>query len=187
MARPLGASLDDDLSLLNVKMKQAKFEYEQYFLGHRPREPSMVRGEVQKIVAYWSNQPIRNTAQRFRFNTLCSRFFSFRRRWDETCRKIDDGTFEPHLRKLERNQRAAAPERQTPPPVSHPDVVDAYLEAREACGQSVAGLERSQVEKLLDKQRRAICEKYGCDEVRFRVVVESGRPKLKASPVRKKG
>lgn len=165
---------------MEVKIKQAKFEYEQYFLGHRPREPVMPRGEVQKIIAYWSNLPIRNTAQRFRFNTLCSRFFTFRRRWDDICRQIENGTYEPHLKKLERVRMSEPPPE---PSTSDDDVYAAYREAREACGQGLKGLDRKKMDALLAKQRDAITAKYGCDDVKFRVVVEGGKAKLKASPV----
>lgn len=184
MARPLGASLEDDLRLLEVRLKQAKFEYEQYFLGHRPREPVMTKSDVQKIVAYWSNQPIRNTADRFRFNNLCARFFSFRRRWDDVCRQIEDGTYEPHLRRLARRS-PERPERAAASGATDADLFSAYREARQACGQPLEGLDRVQMDALLAKQRSAICAKYGCDEVKFRVVVEAGRAKLKASPVRR--
>jgi hypothetical protein len=37
---------------------------------------------------------------------------------------------------------------------------------------------------MLKTQEAAIREKYGCQSVRFRVVVEAGKTKLKASPVR---
>ena len=40
------------------------------------------------------------------------------------------------------------------------------------------------MEKLIEKQRAALVEKYGCKDVKFRVVVEGGKTKLKASPVR---
>jgi hypothetical protein len=185
MARPLGHDIEEDLQLLEAKLKVLKFQYEQYFLGNRPREPQVERGEVQKIVAYWSNLPIRNTASRFKFNTLCSRFFTFRRQWDETCRKIDSGTYAPHQFKARLRQGAA--------PASAPaagetprsdDLFDAYLEARRSCGEAVQGLTRAKLEQLLAKQESAIRSKYDCQAVKFRVVVENGKTKLKAQPVK---
>jgi hypothetical protein len=188
MARPLGADLEADLELLDVKIKQAKNEYDQYFLGHRPREPAMTRGEVQKIIAYWSNLPIRNTKHRFRFNTLCARFFTFRRQWDEINRRIEEGTYEPHNKRARR--RAAEQAEAAPAPArasaaaDQGDVCAAYIEARRACGESTAGLDRERVAALIEEQRRAILERYRCADVRFRVVVEDGKARLKATPVR---
>jgi len=190
MARPVGKDIEDDLRLLEAKVKQAKFEYEQYFLGNRPREPVMVRGEVQKIIAVWSNMPIRNTAKRFRFNNLCARFFTFRRQWDEINRKIEAGTYEPlnrRIRQRERErerQRGAEPAGSRPSTSSDEELCNAYLEARRACGKQSADLSRDKVATLIERQRKAITERYGCRDVRFRVVVEQGKPKLKATPVR---
>lgn len=181
MARPIGHSIEDDLQVLEKKVKQAKFEYEQYFMGNRPREPVLVRGEVQKIIALWSNLPIRNTANRFRFNSLCARFFTFRRQWDEINRKIEAGTYEPHNKRARRrvpDDRAAGPATS-----SDDELCEAFLEARRACGQS-SGVDRSKVAALIERQRSAIREKFDCRDVRFRVVVERGKPKLKATPVR---
>lgn len=189
----LGASIEDDLNLLDIKIKQLKNEYEQYFLGSRKREPQLTRGDVQKIVSYYANVPIKNTGLRFRFNNLRSRFFSFKRHWDQTVRKIEEGTYERHLfianlRERERHQR----EEQAGPRASRReekkrasgDLFEAYRTARQATGQGAEGLTREKMDALLRKQEAAIRERYGVDEVRFRVVVEDGRAKLKASPVR---
>ena len=68
----LGVEIDDDLQLLDIKLKQLKQEYEQYFLGSRKREPQVTRGEATKIVTYYANVSFKNTALRFRFNNLRS-------------------------------------------------------------------------------------------------------------------
>ncbi|NNL66881.1 MAG: hypothetical protein HKP30_11600 [Myxococcales bacterium] len=185
MARPLGHDVDEDLQLLEAKLKVLKFQYEQYFLGNRPREPQVERGEVQKIVAYWSNMAIRNTASRFKFNTLCSRFFTFRRQWDETCRKIESGTYAPHQfkAKLRSGERPVASN--GPAPAEEPrtdDLFEAYLDARRSCGEDVEGLTRKKLEQVIARQESAIKSKYDCSSVKFRVVVENGKTKLKAQP-----
>jgi predicted exporter len=61
-------------------------------------------------------------------------------------------------------------------------VATAYIEARRACGQDVAKLTPARLEAVLEKQEMALRERYGEEtDVRFRVVVEDGRAKLKAS------
>jgi hypothetical protein len=65
---------------------------------------------------------------------------------------------------------------------SDDEICSAYLEARQACGQGA--VDSQKVSALLDKQRDALREKYGCKDVKFRVVVESGKTKLKATPIR---
>jgi len=187
MARPLGLDIDEDMQLLEAKLKVLKFQYEQYFLGNRPREPQVERAEVGKIVAYWSNLAIRNTASRFKFNNLCQRFFTFRRQWDETCRKIESGTYEPHLfkAKMRSGGRPRAPEAEVAAAApSGDDLFAAYVEARKACGENVEGLTRQKLDLVIARQEAAMKSRFDCAAVKFRVVVENGKTKLKAQPVR---
>ena len=58
------------------------------------------------------------------------------------------------------------------------------MEAREATGQGRAGLSRERLASQLAEQTAQLRERFGVSEVRFRVVVEDGRAKLKATPVR---
>jgi len=187
MARPLGHDIDDDMQLLEAKLKVLKFQYEQYFMGNRPREPQVERAEVSKIVAYWSNLAIRNTASRFKFNTLCQRFFTFRRQWDETCRKIDAGTYEPHVFKAKMRSGGSPRVRDTGEKAAGPsgdDLFAAYVEARKACGENVEGLSRQKLDLVMARQEAAMKSRFDCAAVKFRVVVENGKTKLKAQPVR---
>ncbi|MEN8161254.1 MAG: MXAN_5187 C-terminal domain-containing protein [Myxococcota bacterium] len=187
----LGTDIEDDLTLLDARIKQLKLEYEQYFMGARKREPQILRGEVQRIVAYYANVPIRNTGHRFKFNNLRARYFSFRRHWDATVRKIEDGRYEKHLFQAElhdRERRSGAPKAQPGGPKPTGQDVDSLFEAwvgaRESTGQATAGLTREKLQAQLEKQRSTLRERHGVADVRFRVVVEDGRAKLKASPVK---
>jgi hypothetical protein len=184
----------EELVVLETKMKQLRFEYEQYFMGMRPREPVLLRGDVNKIVAKYSNTGIQNTALRFKFNNLCARFFTMRRQWDEVVRKIEAGTYERHLFKAKLHERergivddgrpvaVAATANGSDPGA---DLFEAYREAKGACGEDTASLSREKLDQVIAKQREAIRKKTGCDDVRFRVVVEDGKAKLKAMPVKK--
>jgi hypothetical protein len=183
------ASLDEEIETLDRKIGQLKREYDQYFLGTRPREPVLLKGEVYKKVAFLSQQPIQNTALRFRFGTICSRYQSMRRQWEEILRKIEAGTYERHRFKADLHDREREEEDEShAQPAAHAkaqpadDLFDAYVEARRACGQSVKGLTRERLDKILDKQREGLRERFGRDaRFRFRVVVEDGQVRLKAS------
>lgn len=186
-----GTHVDEDLQQLDIKLKQLKNEYEQYFLGSRKREPNQLRGEVNRMFNYYSNVPIQNTGLRFKFNNLRARFFSFRRHWDATLRKIEEGRYERHLFKADLRERSAAPTRpgrgspEADPGTDEPrgELFESYRAARQACGQDTKGLTPDKLEQLLARQEASIRKRYGCDGVRFRVVVEDGKAKLKAKPV----
>lgn len=184
-----GTHVDEDLPVLDAKIKQLRNEYEQYFLGGRKREPYLLRQEVTKMVAYYANVPIQNTGYRFRFNNLRARFFALRRQWDLTLRKIEEGRYERHLFKAKLHERErhldeAAPAGAAQRNETAQDLFERYVSAREACGQAAQGLTREKLQALLDEQAAAIRSRFGCAEVRFRVVVEDGKAKVRATPVR---
>jgi len=190
---PLGTDIEEDLMLLDARLKQLRLEYEQYFMGVRKREPQLLRGEVQKIISYYANVPIRNTGHRFKFNNLRARLFALRRHWDDTLRKIEDGRYDKHrfqaeLHERERGLDAGAGEaRETgaPGPDGELDLLfRAWVDAREATGQGSSGLSRERLAEQLEQQAATLRQRFGVAEVRFRVVVEDGRAKLKATPVR---
>jgi hypothetical protein len=187
----------EELRVFDTKLKQLSFQYEQYFLGSRPREPIQLRSEVQKIVSRYSNVGIQNTSLRFKFNNLCARFFTLRRHWDEVLRKIEQGTYERQIFRAnlrERSSGSEEPQGERPAAGSQQDcgegagdLFDSYVEARSSCGEDVAGLTRERLDQIVASQTLAIQERYGCEEVRFRVVVEQGRAKLKATPLKRQG
>jgi hypothetical protein len=173
---------DEELEILSRKLMSLKLAYDQYFLGSRPREPVMLAGEVNKLVVTYANQAIKNTAMRFKFNSIVSRYQAFKRQWTDTLRKIEMGTYERHQFKAKLHERPA----QQAEPVTRPaqdrrEIYEAFVEARQACGQSVSDLTASKLDQILDKQERELCERYGSGQVRFKVVVENGRAKLTAS------
>lgn len=196
----IGTDLDEDLQLLEIKIKQCKNEYDQYFLGSRKREPQMLRAEVQRFITYYSNVSIKNTARRFKFNNLRSRFFTYRRLWDETLRKMEEGRYERHLfkaglRERERNEAAQQAEEasirqeragggEEAGGGAADQLFERYAAARRRTGQGDAGLSREKLSALVKKQTAALRSKYGVEKVRFKVVVEDGKAKLKAKPVR---
>ena len=103
---------DEELEILSRKLMSLKLAYDQYFLGSRPREPVMMSDEVRKLVITYSNQAIKNTAIRFKFNSIVSRYQAFKRQWTDTLRKIEMGTYERHQFKAKlREARESEPER----------------------------------------------------------------------------
>lgn len=182
-------TVEEELQVLEAKVKQLKLDYEQYFAGVRPREPSMLRGEVQKIIVRYSNTAIQNTAQRFKFNSINARFQAFKRQWDTILRQIEAGTYKRHVFKANLHDRERGRSSSKAPQVGSPaakagagsELFDAYRDAAASCGQNVKGLTPDKLAAVVRKQEAAIRKKLGCDKVDFRVVVESGKVKLKAS------
>jgi hypothetical protein len=185
------STLEEDLQLLEIKVKQLKLDYEQYFSGSRPREPSQLRGEIQKAIIMYSSTPIKNTALRFKFSSINSRFQAFKRQWDVILRRIAEGTYERHVFKANLHDRYREQKSESPaaaPGASRsaegPDLFEAYREAARSCGQNVSNLTPEKLQSVLRRQEAQLKERLGCEKVKFRVEVQDGKVKLKASAVR---
>lgn len=183
-------SFDEELTILENKVKALKMEYEQYFAGSRPREPAILRAEIQKTIVRQLSTPIQNTAQRFRFNSINQRFQTYKRQWDSILRQIDQGTYKRHVFKADLHERergvtSASPRtggRGASAGTESPQALyETYRDAAMACGQSVKGLTPERLQAVVKKQEAAVRSKLGCERVNFRVVVEDGKVKLKAS------
>ncbi len=180
-------ALEEELQTLEKKLRQLKIDYEHYFLGRQPREPTNLRADVQKQFARFAGQPIRNTATRFRFNSLNSRFQAHKRQWEVTLREIEAGTYKRHVFKANLREPGARTPAHSDPPVASTDVdtlFAAYRDAARSCGQNVEGLTPAKLEAAIAKQEAQLKDRLGCEKVDFRVVVSDGRVKLKASPHR---
>ena len=57
----------------------------------------------------------------------------------------------------------------------------AYVDACKSCGQDVKGLTPEKLEGILEKQRAQLRTKFGDTAFTFRVAVEDGKAKLKAT------
>jgi len=182
--------LEEDFKILENKLLQLKLDYDQYFLGSRPREPVMLRGEVQKLIAMYSNQAIQNTALRFKFGSICSRYQAYKRQWNEVLRQIEAGTYSRHRFKAELDERdRRVGEKRAPAAPEGAKAGDAlfqaYVEACRSCGQDVKGLTPAKLESILAKQREQLRSRFGDAAVSFRVAIEDGKVKLKASRAKK--
>lgn len=187
------ATIDEDLQILEKKLNTLKLDYERYFLGTRPREPLVARQEIQKTVTTFANTPLQNTAIRFKFNSIHARYQAMKRQWDNVLRQMEAGTYTRDVFKA--NIRAANSASPTRPHGRRPDggrigsaragseLLDAYRDAARACGQSAKGLTAKKLQAAVDHQTSALIKQTGCRDVVFRVVVQQGKVKLKASPL----
>jgi hypothetical protein len=68
---------DTQMSHLEAEIRRLEGEYNQYFAGRLPRPPFETKNRVTALVKKFDNSYIQNTADRFRFETLQTRFYKF--------------------------------------------------------------------------------------------------------------
>lgn len=96
---------EDLLEQLEKLMERLKVMYEQYFMGIQKIAPSQLHTEAERRLRDLTQISIRNTALRYRFNSLQQKYGSYNSYWRRTLREIEQGRY---VRSLQRLSRQAA-------------------------------------------------------------------------------
>lgn len=189
MAEP--SDVERELLALEADLKRLEAEYTMYFSGRLPRPPWELRARVDAALKRLDRARIVNYGERFRFESLQSRFVSFVDLWERGMRAREEGRPGPFP------QRAATDD---PRPRAEARVVHvatftdplregdklrelyaSVSEARREAGEDripfnrFAELVRTQVEAFREK---------GSPEVAFRVAIKDGRVAFTARGLR---
>lgn len=187
-----------------------KIAYEKYFSGIDPVEPARERDELRRMLRDLLGAPATNSRQRFRLQQLRARWATMELYWTRNLYQIERGIhpkqkYRADLKERQRTEaelaRAAPGQTLLPerPPASgslipestgrpgndagYRAVFDAYVQARGTCGQNT-DIDYNVVRQTLEKQVEALKARTACSSVKFKVVVEDGKAKVKAVPVR---
>lgn len=181
-------AIAEDIILLDQKLSELIIKYEQYFIGLEKREPLPLLGEVEKTVRRNTGVPIHNTMYKHRFNMLVARFNTYREHWNRILKLMEEGRYsrdrfisDLHLRQKDKPERREPDSPLAAPPEQDIDrLVHEFREARKACNLPIDKVTREMVAATIERQKPALAAKLGTDHIAFRVVIENGKPKLKA-------
>ena len=183
--------LAEDLDELDEAIAGLQVLYEKYFLGIDRKPPEQERTRVSKKMRELRTTLVKNTALKFRINTLFAKLISFERMWDRTLREIEEGTYKRDVfkaklhKKLREEDKPAAPAKPQPPEISDDKLkklYDTYLVARQRCGEPTEGISFDSVAKRIRAQVPQLLEKHGARNIEFKVVIKAGKAVLKAIP-----
>lgn len=194
MAAPK-SDFDREMQHLEAEIRRLEAEYNMFFAGRLPRLPWETRTRVETLVKKHDRSFIRNTADRFRFESLQNKYAKFCELWERQLSQMEGG-------RPKRGGRKPPPE---PPPAAkaestrpvHPDRVirfssaaadDAHVrelyerlaEVKQAAGEAVVPIDR--VAALVKAQ----VAKYAGDgsELAFRVALKDGKVSLTVKAVK---
>jgi hypothetical protein len=176
-----GADLKETLDRIEAEIAGVKRQYDLFFQGYRRSEPSELRREADETIRRMGQRRIINTNDQFRFHTLQSRFYSLSNLWMRMIRDMEEG-------RLSRDPSGALVRVTGPLPPKDPvesghleQVIGELSEARRTCGLPAGEEDLSEIRETLLARAREISGKSGGRHVEFRISVEDGKPKVKAS------
>ena len=205
--------IDRTLDQIQKYLQVTNNEFEMYFLGILKVPPQDKARELKRMFRELTEVPILNTSLKFKARTLTARHNSFKLKWLRTCKQIENGTYHRHraLDNLRSRNRAdsdaqspaelraeikalirgdepppkAAPKRKKGPrghEVGSDALFEQFKDVQAQLGKK-RRVNRQAVEDKLRERAAQVKKEHGCKEVRFQVVAEGGRSRVKVIPV----
>jgi hypothetical protein len=200
---PPSSPINDDLDILERSFRQLQIEWEKFFGGVEKKPPMDLRARVEALIKKYAYAEIRNNGERFRYQTLSTRYATFNELWNKRMRAIEEGRPMGIHGVFER--KVAPPPVYAPPPpaaraagggsgevrVKDPggdtdavrSLFDRFLEARKAAGEA-APVKFESFQKIISQQAARILTEKGAQAVDFRLETKDGKVSLKAKPVK---
>jgi hypothetical protein len=199
---PPSSPINDDLDILERSFRQLQIEWEKFFGGVEKKPPTDMKARVEALIKKYAYAEIRNNTERFRYQTLSSRYATFNELWNKRMRAIEEGRPMGIHGIYER--RVAPPPVYAPPTpaaraqsgggevrVKDPggdtaavrSLFDRFLEARKAAGEA-APVKFESFQKIISQQAARILSEKGAQAVDFRLETKDGKVSLKAKPVK---
>jgi len=108
---PSRSEFDRELHALEAELKRLEAEYNMFFAGRFPRLPWDQRARVDAMVKRMDRMPIQNTGDRFRFQTVQSRWAAFTELWERQLKAQEMGRRPGRPAGAARGPEPRAPER----------------------------------------------------------------------------
>jgi hypothetical protein len=199
-------AINEDLDAMERMLRQLQIEWEKFFGGAERKPPMDLKGKVETLIRRWAYSEIRNNTDRFRYQTLSSRYNTFAELWAKRMRAMEEGRamgvhgaraqmMPPPPPPAGDRLRAARADAPGAPPgefrISRPDqdreavraLFDQYMEERKRTGEA-APVRFENFEKIIAQQASRILEQKGGQAVDFRLETKDGKVTLKAKSVK---
>ena len=208
-----GRKLKNMLEGVETFLNVTNTEFEMYFLGVLKKAPHDKERQLKRMFRDIFEMKITNTSLAFKARTMIARYNTLKMKWLRTVKQIEEGTYhrQRFMADLKDKQRSQAkgPSAQTlreeikalvrgeevpevrpaargnarrGHAVGSDELFDQYQQVRRELGQGGAG-DRKAMEARLNQRANEVKKKYGCKDVRFDIVEENGRSRVKVIPV----
>jgi hypothetical protein len=184
----LEPSVDDQLSRLEDDIRRLKIEFDTFFNGASKKPPYDTKGRVDTMIKRLGDDRTLTYAQRYRYNSLGSRYNAFRDLWRRTMQGREEGRDAGAAARVNAKQQAVADFKRADFVCddAHKDVelvknlYSALVEAKKVCGEPVENFSFPRFHRLIASQADGLKERLGCERVSFSIDVEGGRVSFKA-------
>lgn len=94
------AEISAEIGALDGDLAKLKIKFDQYFIGIERTAPSDELERIRRGVMALRRSTLRNSALKFRIDTLYQKFKSYEQLWTKTIREIEEGTYRKDVMRL---------------------------------------------------------------------------------------
>ncbi len=195
-------ALGEDLDWLAKGIRQLQIEWEKFFSGVEKKPPNEAKDRLEAVIRRYAYAEIRNNAERFRYQSLVSRYNTFSELWSKRLRAREEGRVAGlHIPRTLASlappaPAPAAPSARSASPtgevrIQQPErdvealrtLFDQFLAKRKETGEAGA-VKFEAFQKLVSQQATRILSDKGARAVDFRLETKDGKVSLKAKVVK---
>jgi len=178
-------SVEDYLARLEEDIRRLKIEFDIYFNGGSKRPPYDTKMRVESHLKRLGDDRSLTFAQRYYYNSLATRYASFRELWRRMMQGREEGVGIARGSHIDappftRSEFSCGDVRHDVQTIK--GVYDALVKAKRSCGEPTQGLSFARFHRMVLERSDALKEKAGADRVTFSVDVEGGHVSFKAKP-----
>lgn len=181
-----GPTIEDHLARIEEDIRRLKVEFDIYFNGGSKRPPYDTKMRVESQLKRLGDDRTLSFAQRYLYNSLATRYSSFREMWRRTMQDREEGRGTAASRAVtreappafERSEFVCADVRHDVRTVK--GVYDALIEAKRSCGEATRDLSFAKFHRLVMERTEALKENLRPNRMIFSVAVENGHVSFKA-------
>jgi len=185
---PAEPTVDDQLTRLEDDIRRLKIEFDMFFNGASKKAPYDTKGRVDTTIKRIADDRTLTYAQRYRFNSLGSRYNCFRDLWRRTLQGREEGRDAGAAARATAKEQAVADFQKADFVCddAHKDVelvkelYGALVEAKKVCGEPIENFSFPRFHRLIASQTDGLKERLGCEKVCFSIDVEGGHVSFKA-------
>jgi hypothetical protein len=189
-----------EFEVLEEAIRRVSAEYDAFLYGSAPKPPVESRKHVEQMIRRLSAVTFDAAADRYRFSTLQGRYSSLNERWERLQGEKEAGRRPGLYGHFGPAAPVSSRTRGVPPGPAAPipnatlsrsvepsegarrdrELFETYISARRARGENVEGYVFETFVQSLDRERAALRERLGAQEVTFEVAERDGKVKLVA-------
>lgn len=181
-------TVDDQLTRLEEDIRRLKIEFDIFFNGASKRPPYDTKGRVETVIKRLGDDRTLNFAQRYRYNSLASRYNAFRDLWRRTMQGREEGRDPASAARATAKQEAAESFERTSFVCDDASrdvetvkkIYGALVEAKKMCGEPVEDFSFPRFHRLIAAKADTLKQSLGCERVCFSVDVDKGHVSFKA-------